>query len=192
MRAIVFDRYGEPEVMHLRDVPVPEPQDGEVLIRVGYAGVNPSDSKARSGQSARAGYRVREFTFPFVTGMDAAGVVERTGSNVKGFRQGDRVITWSAADGKTWGSYAEFMRVSARNISPMPKSLDFAQAAVVPVASLTAFQSLFHTEKGGIIPGQKLLIHGGGGWRRQLRRAICKEQRVAGGSDLRPCQCGIC
>jgi NADPH2:quinone reductase len=163
MRAIVFDRYGEPEVMHLRDVPVPEPQDGEVLIRVGYAGVNPSDSKARSGQSARAGYRLRGVNFPFVTGMDAAGVVERTGSNVKGFRQGDRVITWSAADGKTWGSYAEFMRVSARNISPMPKSLDFAQAAVVPVASLTAFQSLFHTEKGGIIPGQKLLIHGAAG-----------------------------
>jgi len=55
MRAIVFDRYGETNVMSLRDVPVPEPQDGELLIRVGYAGVNPSDSKARSGQSSRAG-----------------------------------------------------------------------------------------------------------------------------------------
>jgi NADPH:quinone reductase-like Zn-dependent oxidoreductase len=51
---MVFDRYGEPDVLHLRDVPVPQPQDGEVLIRVGYAGVNPADSKARSGQSARA------------------------------------------------------------------------------------------------------------------------------------------
>jgi NADPH2:quinone reductase len=51
MRAMVFESYGEPEVMRLRDVPVPEPQDSEVLIRVGYAGVNPSDSKARSGQS---------------------------------------------------------------------------------------------------------------------------------------------
>jgi len=77
MRAIVFDGYGEPEVMRLRDVPVPEPQDSEVLIRVGYAGVNPSDSKVRSGQSARAGHN---FTLPFVTGMDAAGVVERTGA----------------------------------------------------------------------------------------------------------------
>ena len=154
MRAIVFDRYGEPEVMHLRDVPVPEPQDGEVLIRVGYAGVNPSDSKARSGQSARAGYRLRGVNFPFVTGMDAAGVVEQTGLNVNRFRQGDRVITWSAADGKTWVSYAEFMRVSARSVSPMPKSLNFAQAAAVPVASLTAFQALFHSEKGGMIPGR--------------------------------------
>jgi NADPH:quinone reductase-like Zn-dependent oxidoreductase len=75
--------------------------------------------------------------------MDAAGVVERMGPNVTDFRQGDHVITWSAADGKTWGSYAEFMRVSARHVSPMPKSLNFAQATAVPVASLTAFQALF-------------------------------------------------
>ena len=163
MRAMVFDRYGEPDVMSLREVPVPEPQDGEVLIRVAYAGVNPSDSKARSGQSARAGYRSREVKFPFVTGRDAAGVLERTGLNVNVFRQGDRVITWSAADGKTWGSYPEFMRVPVRNVSPMPKSLNFAQAAAVPVGALTAFQSLFHAEKGAMIPGQKVLINGAAG-----------------------------
>jgi NADPH2:quinone reductase len=64
VRAMVFDHYGGSEVMNLRDVPIPEPQDGELLIRVGYAGVNPSDSKARFGQSARP--------LPFVTGMDAA------------------------------------------------------------------------------------------------------------------------
>ena len=113
-------------------------RDGEVLIRVAYAGVNPSDSKARSGQSARAGYRLQGVDFPFVTGMDARGLVERTWSNVNEFRQGDGVITWSAADGNTWGSYAEFMRVSARHISPMPKSLNFAQAAAVPVACACA------------------------------------------------------
>ena len=74
MRAMVFDRYGEPDVMRLRDLPVPEPQEGEVLIRVGYAGVNPADSKTRAGLSTRAGG-----AFPVVIGMDAAGVVERTG-----------------------------------------------------------------------------------------------------------------
>jgi NADPH2:quinone reductase len=152
-----------PDVMTLSEEPVPEPKDGEVLIRVGFAGVNSSDSKARSGESARAGYRVRDFKFPFVTGMDAAGVVERTGSNANGFGQGDRVITWSAADGKTWGSYAEFMPVPVRNVSPRPKSLSFAQAAAVPVAALTAFQALFHAEKGGMIPGRKVLIHGAAG-----------------------------
>jgi len=67
---MVFESYGEPEIMRLRDAPVPEPQDSEVLIRVGYAGVNPSDSKARAGYN---------FTLPFVTGVDAAGVVERNG-----------------------------------------------------------------------------------------------------------------
>ena len=115
MRAMVFDRYRDPNVMSLRDVPVPEPQHGEVLIRVGYAGVNPSNSKTRSCQSARAGYN---FTLPFVTGMDAARVVERTGADVTEFRQEDRVITWCEQitwcerDGRTWGSYAEFVRVS--------------------------------------------------------------------------------
>jgi hypothetical protein len=79
MRAMVFDRYGESEVMSLKKVPIPDPQDSDVLIRVGYTGVNPSDSKTRSGQSARAGYRARGVDFPFVTGMDAARVVERTG-----------------------------------------------------------------------------------------------------------------
>ena len=131
------------------------------LIRVGHSGVNPADSKQRAGHIARAGYL--DFALPFVTGMDAAGVVERTGANVTEFRQGDRVITWCPPDGKTWGSYAEFVRVPARNVAPMPCSLNFAQAAALPVASLTAFQSLFHTEKGGMIPGQKVLVNGAAG-----------------------------
>jgi NADPH:quinone reductase-like Zn-dependent oxidoreductase len=63
MRPMVFDRYGEPDVMHLKDMPVPEPQDGEVLIRVGYSGVNPADSKTRSGATrahyGRSGHPVR-------------------------------------------------------------------------------------------------------------------------------------
>jgi NADPH:quinone reductase-like Zn-dependent oxidoreductase len=88
MRAMVFDRYGEPDVMHLRDVPVPEPREGEVLIRVGYSGVNPADSKAPGGLSSRAGV-----AFPFVAGMDAAGAVERTGANVTEFSRGDRAMT---------------------------------------------------------------------------------------------------
>jgi NADPH:quinone reductase-like Zn-dependent oxidoreductase len=107
MRATVFDRYGDPDVMNLREVPVPEVQEGEVLIRVGYAGVNPSDSKTRSGQSARAGYRYREVNFPFVTGLDAAGIVERIGSNVTEFSQGDRVITWRTLPARTgWSKLA--------------------------------------------------------------------------------------
>jgi NADPH2:quinone reductase len=94
---MVFDRFGEPDVMQLRDVAVPKPQEGEVLIRVGYSSVNPADSKTRGGRTAHARAHA---TFPFVTGMDAAGVVERTGPNVSDFRQGDRVITWGSPDGK--------------------------------------------------------------------------------------------
>jgi NADPH2:quinone reductase len=150
VRAMVFENYGEPEVMRLRDVPVPEPQDSEVLIRVGG----------------------HNFTLPFVTGMDAAGFVEGTGANVTEVRQGNRVITWCERDGRTWGSFAELVRVSARNVSPMPKSLNFAQAAAVPIESLTALQSLFHTEKGGMIPSQKVLIHGAAPLTAVLRWAL--------------------
>ena len=168
--------------MHLKDVPVPEPQDGEVLIRIGYSGVNPTDSKTGSG-ATRAHYRY--VNFPLVTDMDAAGVVEQTGANVTDFRQGDRVITWASPDGKTSGSYAEFVRTSVRNVSPMPKSLNFGQAAAVPIASLTAFQSPFHAEKGRHDPGPEGAYTWGSEWCRQLRRTICEERRVAGGRDLR-------
>ena len=160
MLVMVFDRFGEPDVMQLRDVPVPKPHEGEVLIRVGYSGVNPADSKTRAGRTAHA---CDHIALPFVTGMDAAGVVERTGANVTEFTQGDRVITWGSPDGKTSGTYAEFVRASVRNVSPMPKSLNFAQAAAIPIASLTAFQSLFHAENGGMVPGQKVLINGAAG-----------------------------
>ena len=95
------------------------------------------------------------------------------------------MITWSAADGKTWGSYAEFMRAPVRNVSPMPKSLSFAQAAAVPVAALTAFQALFHAEKGGMIPGQKVLIHGAAGGVGSFAVQFAKSGGFAGGSDLR-------
>jgi NADPH2:quinone reductase len=160
MRAMAFDRYGDPDVMGLRDTPIPEPQDDEVLIRVSHAGVNPADSKRRAGHWARAGYLS---TLPSVPGMDAAGVVERLGRNVTEFQEGDSVVFWCPPDGKTSGSYAEFACVSTRYVSPMPESLNFAQAATVPIASMTAFQSLFHSEKGGMIPGQSVLINGAAG-----------------------------
>jgi NADPH:quinone reductase len=125
------------------------------------ASIQPTRKPARA--TARAGFRYQDVDFSFITGMDAAGVVERTGANVTEFKQGDRVITWSSADGKTWGSYAEFIRVSVRHVSPMPESLNFAQAAAIPIASLAAFQALFHAESGGMIPGQKVLINGAAG-----------------------------
>jgi NADPH2:quinone reductase len=141
MRAMVFDRYGEPDVMHLKDMPVPEPQDDEVLIRVGYSGVNPADSKTRA---TRAHLSIRRLSIGHRHGYRRYRGTN--GANVTDFRKGDRVITWGSPDGKTSGSYAEFVRASSL---PMPTSLNFAQAAAVPIASLTAFQSLFHAQKGG-------------------------------------------
>src|SRR5262249_51385918 len=139
---------------------IPEPHDDEVLIRVGCAGVNPADSKIRAGHAARAGF---PSALPSVPGMDGAGVVERAGRNVSKFQKGDCVIFWSAPAEKTWGSYAEFACASTRCVCRMPQSLNFVQAASVPIAGITAFQSLFHSEIVGMTPGQKVLINGAAG-----------------------------
>src|SRR5262245_40005741 len=119
MRAMIFDQYGNPDVMRLKDAPIPEPHDDEVLIRVGCAGVNPADSKIRAGHAARAGF---PSALPSVPGMDGAGVVERAGRNVSKFQKGDCVIFWSAPAEKTWGSYAEFACASTRCVCRMPQS----------------------------------------------------------------------
>jgi len=167
MRAMVFDHYGEPEVMSLGEELVPEPQDGELLIRVGFAGVNPSDSKARSGESARAGYRVRDFEFFRVSIRHGHGCCRCCGANgverqwIQARRSRDHLKRCGRQNvGQLCGIHAS----SGEECPPMPKSLSFAQAAAVPVAALTALQALFHAEKGGgMIPGQKVLINGAAG-----------------------------
>jgi NADPH2:quinone reductase len=157
VRAIVIESFGGLEVLRPADVPSPEPAPDEVLIEVAYAAVNPVDWKIRDGMLA--GMFPHEF--PVILGWDAAGTVKDTGKDVTGFRIGDRVHAYCRKPKVRFGTYAEFVTMNQTAVAPMPKNVGFAEAACIPLAGLTAWQSLFDAAK--IKAGDKVLIHAGAG-----------------------------
>lgn len=120
--------------IELREVADPITRTGDILVRVAAFSVNPVDTKVRQTRSARTGECV-------ILGWDAAGVVEWVGPEVEGFRPGDKVFY--AGDISRQGSYAQFQAVDHRLVSHMPASLTFADAAAMPLTSLTACEALF-------------------------------------------------
>ena len=157
MRAIVIESFGGPEVLRPADLPSPEPAAGEVLIEVAYAAVNPVDWKIREGMLA--GMFPHEF--PVIPGWDAAGTVKGVGKNVTEFRIGDRVYAYCRKPKVRFGTYAEYVTMDQAAVAPIPKNVGFAEAASIPLAGLTAWQSLFDAVK--IKAGDKVLIHAGAG-----------------------------
>lgn len=157
MRAVVIDRVGGSDVMRLADLPVPTPGPGEILIRVACAGVNPADWKCREGYLG--GFM--EYSFPFVLGFDAAGVVAAVGAGVEGFAEGMRVFAQTDVGAGKWGSYAEYTVVRQDSVVRIPDNLSFAQAAAVPTPALAAWTGLF--DDGGLRADQNVLVHGGAG-----------------------------
>ena len=155
MKAIRIHAYGGPEVLRYEDAPKPEAGKGEVLIRVHAAGVNPVDWKVREG-SFKGLLRYR---LPLVLGWDVSGVIEAVGSGVSGFTSGDAVF--SRPDIGRDGAYAEYIVVRASEVARKPASLDHVRAAAVPLAALTAWQSLF--DAAGLRAGQTVLIHAAAG-----------------------------
>jgi NADPH2:quinone reductase len=157
MYAMIIERTGGPEVFQYAEVATPEPGLGEVVVQVAYAGVNPADWKNREGHLAQ----FRPYVFPYIIGFDAAGRISAVGEGVEGFAVGDRVFTPTNHGQGGQGSYAEFVVANADRVARIPEGMDFAQAAALPVASLTAWQGLF--DRGGLQRGQRALIHGGSG-----------------------------
>ncbi len=156
MRAVVMERLGGAEVLQLAELERPRPGPGEVLVRVVCAGVNPADWKCREGYLG--GFL--EYRFPFVLGFDLAGTVAAVGEGVDDLLPGTRVFAQSDVGAGKWGSYAEYACVSRASVVRMPDNLDFAAAAAVPTPALAAWAGLF--DEGGLRPGMKVLIHGGG------------------------------
>src|SRR5689334_18708017 len=155
MKAIRIHNYGGPEVLKYEDAPRPKPQAGEVLVRVHATGVNPIDWKVREGD-------MKDFwphKFPLILGWDLSGVVEELGKGVSQFKIGDEV--YSLPDPTRDGAYADYIVVRESQLALKPKSLHHIRAAVVPLATLTAWQSLFNTAQ--LQPGQRVLIHAGSG-----------------------------
>jgi len=155
MQAAVFNRYGGNEVVEIKDIPVPVPGPGEVVIKVHAASMNPVDWKVREGQ-ARI---VTGSKFPKVLGCECAGVVAEIGANARKFRTGDRVVMYTSV--KRLGAFAEFACTAEDRVYPVTEGLSFEQAACLPIAGLTALQSL--RDHGRVAAGQKVLINGASG-----------------------------
>src|SRR5712692_1310706 len=151
-RVIHVYSYGGPEQLKLEQKPRPEPQAGEVLLRVHAAGVNQIDWKIRQGL-------MKDFqpvTFPYTPGIEVAGVVEGVGPGVTAFEIGQAVIGQIAS-----GAYAEYLTVPVEALSLKPETLSFVEAATVPVGATTAWRTLF--DHGGLTAGQRVLIQGAAG-----------------------------
>jgi NADPH2:quinone reductase len=151
MKAIRVHEFGGPEVMRLEEVPDPLPGSEQVLIRVSAVGVNPVDTYIRSGL-----YASRP-TLPYTPGMDAAGVVEAVGMNVRRVSVGDRVYT----AGTLSGAYAELALCEAARVHRLPSNITFAQGAAVNVPYVTAYRALFGRARA--MPGETVLVHGASG-----------------------------
>jgi NADPH:quinone reductase-like Zn-dependent oxidoreductase len=162
MRAIVYHKYGSPDVLKLEEVQKPVPQDDEVLVKVHATSVNAGDwAHLLRGKP----FLMRLMGFGLlkpkntILGSDIAGRVEAVGRNVKQFQSGDEVFGNTAKYG--FGGFAEYVSVPENALVLKPTNISFEEAAAVPQAALTALQGL--RDKGHIQKGQKVLINGAGG-----------------------------
>ena len=167
--AIVFTEYGEPEVLHLVGVPEPEPEPGQVRVRVKAAGVQPADTKLRSG----AWQAFMPVTFPARIGFEAAGVIDAVGADVTGFAPGDEVL------GPVSGGYADTLVVEPELLVRKPAELSWAKAGVLSASGQTASTAL---EVLRVAEGETLLIHAAAGGVGQfaIQLAAARGARVIG------------
>lgn len=154
MKAAIINQYGTSQELYVTDVPEPDVDTHDVLIRVHVAGVNPVDTKVREG----AMKLMLSGDFPKTLGAECAGVIKEVGLMVTDLQPGDRVV---ASVGIAGGGYAEYAVAKRKNVVKLPDEVSFEQAAALPVAALTALQSL--REKGHLRPGDTVLINGASG-----------------------------
>ncbi|MEZ4225116.1 MAG: NADP-dependent oxidoreductase [Polyangiaceae bacterium] len=155
MTAVVFDRYGGPEVLRLTRSPLPRVGPSDVLVAVKATSVNPVDCKIREGVQ-RALVHVK---LPAILGMDVAGVVTEVGSSVTRFRVGDEVF--ASPNHRRMGTYAEFASVADAELAIKPSNITYEQAASLPLVALTAWDALIAWGK--IESGERVLIQAGSG-----------------------------
>jgi NADPH:quinone reductase len=181
MRVAEVVEFGGPEVLRPGERPEPEPEAGELVVRIRAANVNPTDLSSRSGQSRR---RMPDLEPPFVLGWDLAGEVIEAGG---GFSVGERVvgmIPWVKIGGRV-GAYAEAAAVEAEWLARLPEEIDFVSGATLPLNALTARQGL---DLIAAEPGSRLLVTGAsgavGGYATQLAaRAGLQVMAVASDGD---------
>ncbi|MFN2394072.1 MAG: NAD(P)-dependent alcohol dehydrogenase [Bacteroidales bacterium] len=165
MKKIIYKKYGDADVLKIADSPVPEPSKGEVLVKVMAAGINPVDYKVRNG-SLRFVFRAK---FPRTPGGEMAGIIEKNGPGASKFNIGDKVFAMLPLG---IGGYSEYVCVKEDIISKMPDNISFNEAAAIPLAGITALQSL--RDKGHIRSWMHVLINGGSGGVGSLAIQIAK------------------
>ncbi|MQA15879.1 MAG: zinc-binding dehydrogenase [Pseudonocardiaceae bacterium] len=172
MRAMALTEYGEPDVLSLQELPDPPVGPDVVLVRVTAAGVNPVGYKIRQGY-LRGAYPHHE---PLVPGWDVAGTVELAGPAVTGFSAGDEVIGYVRRDHVQYGTYAELVPAPVRTLAHRPDGLDATHGAGLPLAGLTALQSLRAV---GVGEGDTVLVHAAAGGVGHLAVQIARELGAA-------------
>jgi NADPH:quinone reductase-like Zn-dependent oxidoreductase len=154
LRGVAYDRFGDDEVLLVRDnLPHPPVGPDTVLVRVHAAGVNPVDLAIRAGYLEGA----YPHHFPIIPGWDVSGVVEHAGPAVVDLAPGDEVFGYVRRDDVQWGTTAELVPAPQRCVARKPESLSFAEAGALPLAGLTAYQAL--TEALDVGEGDRVLVH---------------------------------
>lgn len=151
MKAIVVDNYGEPEVMHVKELPSPKPGPGQVVVSIRAAGVNPADAVVRAGKFATGG------RLPYTPGWDGAGDIACVGEGVTRFGPGDRVYTSASLS----GTYASEALCSETQVHALPQAVSYQQGAAMGLPYATAYVALFlraHAQ-----PSETVLVHGASG-----------------------------
>ena len=162
MRAVQITAFGGPEVLQPAEVPVPEPGDNDVLVKLDVAGINYSDINYRDG--------LRGGTPPIINGTEGAGVIAAAGANVDGLREGDRVAYWNPSV----GSYAEYAVCPAFRAVRLPDEVDFGTAAALMLQGMTAHYLIRSTYE--VKEGETILFHAGAGGVGQIAIQLAKAQ----------------
>jgi NADPH:quinone reductase len=165
-RAVQLVEYGDPELLRIVNLPIPEPGSGEVRVRVLASSVNYTETLIRRHLYPQTA----TYKLPFVMGYDVVGEIDELGPNVSGFKIGDRV-----ADMTVVGSDASYRVLKAKDLTPVPDGIDPAEAAALILSWTTAYQMLHRSAK--VRRGQRILVHGAGG---AVGQALLSLARLAG------------
>ena len=151
MLEAVVTKFGSPDVIQIQEVPILEPEEGQILVKVSYSGINFADILSRMGLYPNAPKP------PFTLGFEISGTIHKLGSKVSGFRVGDRVLGLS----KIFGGYSNYCCFTPDSLFKLPDAVSLEDAAAIPVTYLTAYFTVVHP--GALREGESILIHGAAG-----------------------------
>lgn len=157
MKAAKYDNFEGPKGVYLGDLEIPKVGEGEILVRITAAGVNPVDAVITKGY-----YKdMIPHSFPIIPGWDFAGIIEERGHAARRFKVGDEVFAYARRPEIKWGTFAEYIVIPESYVAKRPENISMEAASAIPLAGLTAYQSLY--QYGALSQGQKLLILGASG-----------------------------